>query len=125
MSELAPVMVLDADSGPQLQILVGDGSVRGAIWPGTGAQLRSMHHLQLHEGAHTIELRHDSDAAYAVLSGQGTVFEPPASEPSALREGSMFHVDAGTAYVISAGAGGIELVGGPAPADPALYGEVQ
>ena len=33
----------------------------------------------------------------------------------------MFHVDGGTAYLAQAGDEGMELIGGPSPADPALY----
>jgi hypothetical protein len=33
----------------------------------------------------------------------------------------MIHVDAGTQYVITSGDGGMDIVGGPSPADPALY----
>jgi hypothetical protein len=38
--------------------------------------------------------------------------------------GSMVYVERGTAYRFSAGAEGLELVGGPAPADHALYREL-
>ena len=61
------------------------------------------------------------DAVYYVIEGGGTVLEASAQEGRALRAGSMFHVDAGTAYAVRAADGGIELVGGPAPADDALY----
>lgn len=123
MTELAPVMVLDAAEGPELAIVVGEGVAQAAVWPGTGAQARSMHVLSLGPGAHTVELSHPADAVYAVLDGDGTVAEPPHGAPAELREGSMFHVDAGTPYVIAAGRAGLRLVGGPAPADPALYAE--
>jgi hypothetical protein len=123
VTELAPVMVLDAADGPELAIVVGDGFAQAAVWPGTGAQLRSMHVLGLGPGTRTVELSHPGDAVYAVLEGDGDVAEPPGGEPAALRRGSMFHVDGGTRYVITAGPGGLRLVGGPAPADPALYAE--
>lgn len=123
MTELAPVMVLDASDGPELEIIVGEGVAQAAVWPGNGARLRSMHRLSLGAGARTVELAHPGDAVYAVLGGEGRVTEPPRGEPAPLRPGSMFHVDGGTPYVITAGPGGLELVGGPAPADPALYGE--
>jgi quercetin dioxygenase-like cupin family protein len=114
-------MVLDAADGPELAIVVGDGVAQAAVWPGTGARSRSMHVLSLGAGARTVELSHPGDAVYAVLEGDGTVAEPPDGAPAELREGSMFHVDAGTSYVIAAGPNGLQLVGGPAPADPALY----
>jgi quercetin dioxygenase-like cupin family protein len=123
MTLLAPVMVLDAADGPELPIVVGDGVAQAAVWPGMGARLRSMHVLTLGAGARTVELSHPGDAVYAVLEGDGTVGEPPDGAAAELREGSMFHVDAGTPYVIAAGPDGLRLVGGPAPADPALYEE--
>jgi hypothetical protein len=33
----------------------------------------------------------------------------------------MVHVDAGTPYELVAGDEGMELIGGPCPADPSLY----
>jgi hypothetical protein len=33
----------------------------------------------------------------------------------------MFHVDRGTPYVVRAGVPGMQVIGGPAPADDALY----
>jgi quercetin dioxygenase-like cupin family protein len=118
------VLVVDAEAGPELPLVVGEGVARAVIWPGIGAQLRSMQTISLGAGSRTVELSHPSDAVYAVIAGDGEVAEPGGGEPAALRDGSMFHVDAGTAYVVSAGAGGMELVGGPSPADPALYRDV-
>ena len=119
--EAPGVQVLDARGGPSLPIVERGGSAMAVIWPGMGASLRSMHRLSLGAGGVTVELRHPSDAVYYVVSGSGEVAEGAEGEAEPLVEGSMVHVDAGTPYVLRGGPGGLEAVGGPAPADPALY----
>jgi quercetin dioxygenase-like cupin family protein len=79
-----------------------------------------MHRISLTPDAATATLRHPSDAVYYVLSGDGWIDAPDAM---ALIEGAMAHIDAGADYRLRAGSSGIELVGGPAPADPALYSD--
>jgi quercetin dioxygenase-like cupin family protein len=91
------------------------------VWPGTGARTRSLHHLWLSPGARTVALSHPSEAVYYVIEGAGSVLDRSTGEAQALRAGSMFHVDPETVYVAEAGGAGMELVGGPAPADPSLY----
>lgn len=61
------------------------------------------------------------EAVYYAVRGSGSVGEPGATPMDALVEGSMVHVDAGTAYVFRSGDEGLELIGGPCPADPELY----
>jgi len=108
------------DDGPALDLVDGDGSARAILWPGVGARLRAMHRIVLQPGARTREQRHPGDAVYTVLAGGGVVSDGGGAAQS-LRTGSMFHVDAGTAYVVVAGPSGVELLGGPAPVDDALY----
>jgi len=115
------VVVPGAGEGPQLGIVTGEGSARAVIWPGMGARLRSLHRISLGGDARTIELRHPSDAVYYVISGDGTAVDRTTGERNALAEGSMVHVDAGTRYELAAGGDGMELVGGPCPADASLY----
>lgn len=117
----AQVAILDGSDGPELAIVDGDGSAKAIVWPGMGAEARSLHHLWLRRGARTVELSHPGDAVYYVIAGDGAVADRSADERQPVRSGSMFHIDGGTAYVVEAGADGIELVGGPAPVDPALY----
>jgi quercetin dioxygenase-like cupin family protein len=121
MSAGAGIAILDAADGPPLAIVEGDGSAHAVVWPGSGAQLRSLARVRLGAGARTVALRHAGEAVYYVIDGAGSVAEPEAGEPRALVAGSMIHVDAGTQYVITAGDGGMDIVGGPSPADPALY----
>lgn len=120
-ASLGEVVVTGTGAGPALQIVAGEGSARAVVWPGMGAQLRSMHRISLARESRTIELMHSSDAVYYVISGGGDAVDRATGERGALVQGSMVHVDAGTPYELSAGADGMELVGGPCPADPSFY----
>jgi quercetin dioxygenase-like cupin family protein len=115
------IQIVDGATGPVLPIVEGDGEARAIIWPGLGARSRSLHRLSLGSGASTVRLKHPSDAVYYVIAGVGSVRDSEGGDSEQLRPGSMFHVDAGTAYVVTAADDGIELVGGPAPADDELY----
>jgi mannose-6-phosphate isomerase-like protein (cupin superfamily) len=61
------------------------------------------------------------EAVYYIIEGSGSVSDPSAVTDEDLIEGSMIFVEPNTPYVIRAGIGGIELMGGPCPPDPALY----
>jgi hypothetical protein len=37
----------------------------------------------------------------------------------------MFHIDGGTSYTVVAGEDGLQVVGGPAPADMAMYAHLE
>ncbi len=117
----ASVAVVDAESGPRLPIVEGGGAATAVIWPGMGAKMRSLNHIVLEPGSATTPLKHPMEAVYYAVRGSGSVGEPGASQTDALVEGSMVHVDGGTAYVFRSGDDGLELIGGPCPADPALY----
>jgi len=107
--------------GPQLDLVLGGGSARALVHPGVGATMRAMHHVVLDAESETVLLHHPSDAVYYVLSGEGWVIE--GAQELVLAEGAMVHIDAGTSHQLRAGSPGMTLVGGPAPVDPALYGE--
>jgi mannose-6-phosphate isomerase-like protein (cupin superfamily) len=98
-----------------LDIVEGAGTAHAIVWPGSGAADRAMHRIRLEPGASTVSLEHPGDAVYAVLHGEGLVGD------HALEAGSMVLVDGGTPYRFVAGDAGLDLVGGPAPVDPALY----
>ena len=119
------IAILDGAGGPELAIVEAGGEARAVVWPGVGADARSLHHVWLEAEGRTVELSHPSDAVYYVIAGDGSVEDPAGGEGHALRAGSMFHVDAGTAYRVMAGPEGMDLVGGPAPADPALYASLK
>jgi quercetin dioxygenase-like cupin family protein len=120
-NEVAEVVVVDADAGPDLDLVEGRGHARAAVWPGMGAKLRSMSRISLASGSRTAELRHPSEAVYYVISGGGATVDCDAGTEQELVAGSMVHVEAGTAYRLAGGPEGIEVVGGPSPADPDLY----
>ena len=114
------VFGLEPDS-PELPIVEGEGKAHAIIWPGVGAEIRSMHRFSLGAGARTIELRHPMEAVYYIISGSGSVSGPAERADESLVEGSMIFVEPSTAYVIQAGEGGIEVLGGPCPPDPSMY----
>jgi hypothetical protein len=122
MSSPREVRVLDAgETCPALPLVDGAGTARAVVWPGVGAQLRSMHRIRLAPAARTIPLSHPMEAVYYVMSGAGSVLDPDDPTPRPLAGGAMIHVEPGTGYVLAAGPEGIEILGGPCPADPALY----
>lgn len=124
MSAPREVRVLQGDHGPELPLVEGEGSARAVVWPGVGARLRSLQRIDLAAGSRTVCLKHPMEAVYYVVRGDGTVRDPDDGSSSPLVAGSMIHVEPGTAYVFQAGADGILLLGGPCPADPALYEQV-
>jgi quercetin dioxygenase-like cupin family protein len=120
--DVPQVRVLDGASGAELPIVASGGTARAIVWPGIGAELRSLHWIELEPRAETVEMTHSTDAVYYVVAGGGEAAADGSTER--LVEGSMVHVDAGTAYVLRAAEAGMEVVGGPAPADRALYESV-
>ena len=64
------------------------------------------------------------ESVYYVVSGAGDIVGDAVQESADLVEGSMVHIEAGTGYRFEAGAGGLELFGGPCPADPDLYAAI-
>lgn len=115
------VQVIRADGTcPMVPILDGPGEARAVIWPGTGARQRSLHRIVLEAGAATIRLQHPMEAAYYVVRGSGVVADDDGAAQD-LREGSMIHVNDGSAYRIRAGGEGMEVIGGPCPADERWY----
>jgi mannose-6-phosphate isomerase-like protein (cupin superfamily) len=110
-----------ADHGPALPIVEGEGSATPIVWPGVGAAFRTMHRIELAGSSRTLPLKHDMEAAYYVIRGDGAVRDADEDSSEPLVEGSMIFVEPGTTYLIEAGSAGILLIGGPCPADPALY----
>jgi quercetin dioxygenase-like cupin family protein len=115
------IQVVALEDGPALDIVDGEGRAHAVIWPGMGAQLRSIHRIVLSPGARTIPMRHPSEAVYYVIDGSGEVIDVGDGESQPLGPGSMAHIDADTSYRFGASTDGLSLVGGPSPADPALY----
>lgn len=124
MSREDEIQVIDLDQGPSLPILEGQGRAHAVVWPGMGAQLRSIHRIQLGPGSRTVEMRHPGEAVYYVVSGSGEACDLEADERQPLTPGAMAHIDESTTYVLRAGDQGLVVVGGPSPPDLALYQDV-
>jgi len=115
------VVVLDADVGPSLPIVEGDGTAHAIVWPGMGAEARSLHRIRLGVGARTIEMRHEGEAVYFVREGVAVVRDADAGETHEVRSGRMFFIDPGTRYAIHADGDRVDVLGGPSPPDRSLY----
>jgi quercetin dioxygenase-like cupin family protein len=116
------IQVIDADDrAVLLDIVAGNGQAWPVIWPKTGATLRSFHRISLAGGGATKSLNHPAEASYYVLGGKGQVRNADAAFD--LLEGSMIHIEPRTNYLFIAD-GGLELIGGPCPTDPAIYSGV-
>ncbi len=109
------------DARAPVRMIAGEGRAWAVIWPGMGAKCRSLHRISLACGGTSVPLRHPGEAVYYVLGGRGRV-EDAAGTAHPLIEGSMVHVAPRAGYHFQAGDAGLELIGGPCPADPALYG---
>jgi quercetin dioxygenase-like cupin family protein len=115
------IQVVALEEGPALDLVEGEGRAHAVIWPGMGAQLRSIQRIELSAGARTTVMQHPHEAVYYVIDGAGEVLETSSGEAQPLRPGSMAHIDLQTGYRFAAGEAGLSLVGGPSPPDPALY----
>jgi quercetin dioxygenase-like cupin family protein len=103
--------------------LGGRGEVRAIVWPGMGARHRSMHSVRLAPGETGDEWRHPGEAVYYVLRGSGWVEDRTTGGRSEVRAGLIVHVEAGTAYAVTAREP-LTCIGGPCPPEPALYAQV-
>jgi quercetin dioxygenase-like cupin family protein len=119
------VEVVSRSGGRPLAIVAGPGEARVVVGPHTGARHRSMCAIRLAPGAATVELRHPSEAVYYVERGTGRAVGVQGGEQLELKAGAMVHVAPGTPYVLEAGETELELLGGPAPPDPALHGRAE
>jgi quercetin dioxygenase-like cupin family protein len=123
------VRIIDARDGsahPVLPIVEDEqGEAHAIVWPGIGAKDRSLHRIRLAPGARTVELAHPSEAVYYVVEGGGEVTEGDGSAGQPIELGSMVHTGPGDSYRLVAGSEGMVAVGGPCPADPALYDHIE
>jgi uncharacterized RmlC-like cupin family protein len=116
------VQVIDsAGDLPTLPIVQGPGIARAVVWPGMGAQSRSMHRITLEPGGRTASLCHEGEAVYFVRAGEATVVDGDTPHPHVVAAGSMFFVEPNTPYAVLAGTNRVELIGGPSPPDTTLY----
>lgn len=107
---------------PEIKVVNGAGKAKVVMWPGTGAKHRTMHLIDLQDGAGTVPFQHGGESVYYVIAGRGAVRDLAADSETALDEGAMVHIEAGDRYAFRADAGtDLRLVGGPCPADTSLY----
>lgn len=107
--------------GPELPIVEHGGSARAVVWPGSGAQQRSMHLITLSAGGCTIDMTHGSECVYHVSMGDGIMIDVDGGKNHEVVTGSMLFIEPGTQYQFVAGETGALLLGGPCPPDPKLY----
>lgn len=117
----AALRVVKHGTGQELGLIDGAGSARAIVWPGMGAQYRTMHHITLGPHASTVDQEHPGEAVYAILDGTAAIRDLVAGETETLTTGAMVHLDAHTRYSFSAGEHGAVILGGPCPPDAALY----
>ena len=108
-----------SDERTPVRVVAAQGRAWAVISPRMGARCRSLHRVSLGPGGSTLPLRHPGEAVYYVLAGHGTAHEPRLAHRIA--EGSMVHIAPHAEYRFAAQHAGLELIGGPCPADPALY----
>lgn len=113
------VLRVDRDYVP----IAGCGEFRAVVWPGMGAQHRSLHYMRLEPGETTPTWRHPGEAVYYVVLGSGWFEDQNAGRRHEVHAGLIVHVEAGTSYAVTAREP-LTCVGGPCPPDPRLYAEV-
>ena len=119
-------VIASAAAWPEIPLVAGTGNGPVGLWPGNGAQFRTMQVIRLENGAATIALTHTADCVYYVAAGAGQVVDLATGEAADLTEGAMVHIDAGDAYKLrAADDGDLTVLGGPCPADPDLYSQIE
>jgi mannose-6-phosphate isomerase-like protein (cupin superfamily) len=118
------VQVIESTDGPTLPIVEGAGIARAVVWPGMGAESRTLHRITLEAGSRTVSMRHSGEAVYFVREGVATVVDSDTPHPHIVEPGSMFFVEPDTAYAVLASSERVELVGGPSPPDAELYRDI-
>jgi mannose-6-phosphate isomerase-like protein (cupin superfamily) len=120
------IQVVDAVHSQEIPIVDGIGNAKVVIWPGMGARYRTFQIINLGENSKTVQLCHPaSDAAYYVLKGQGRILDISTGQSQELGEGGMVHIDANDRYQFVASLSGMDLLGGPCPADASLYADLK
>lgn len=115
------VRVVKRGAGLALPLVAGEGSAVAIVWPGMGAQHRTIHRFNLGPLASTVPQQHAGEAVYAVLEGDATIVDLADGESRTLTVGAMIHLDPETRYNFRAGESGAVILGGPCPPDPGLY----
>ncbi len=124
MSRKRVKVIRASEPGPGLPVVETGGSAHAIVWPGSGAEQRSMHLITLDPGGRTVNLSHDSECVYHVSTGTGAMLDLDTGERCDAITGSMLLIEPGTNYQFTAGGDGAVLLGGPCPPDQALYGHL-
>ena len=123
VSAASGVVVFRRGAGHRpLAIVETGGTAVAIVWPGSGAEWRSLHRIELESGGRTVVLRHPAEAVYYLKSGTVEITDAGGGEGLALATGSMVHIGPEQPYRFQA-TSAAELIGGACPPDPALYGE--
>jgi mannose-6-phosphate isomerase-like protein (cupin superfamily) len=107
--------------GPPMDIVRGGATCRAIVWPGNGGYERSLHYFAMPQGSSTVELVHRSEAVYYVAEGSVLVSDLTDAKSREVGVGGMFHIEIGTQYLFVAEQENTVVLGGPCPADIALY----
>ena len=107
--------------GPPMDIVYGGATCRAIVWPGNGGNERSLHYFAMPQGSSTVELVHGSEAVYYVAEGSVLVSDLTDEDSRVVGVGGMFHIQIGTHYLFAAEQEHTVVLGGPCPADIALY----
>lgn len=118
---MTAVQIVSPDRARPLPLVDGDGEAVALVWPGMGAEHRSMHRFRLGALARTSTQYHAGEAVYYVAEGSAQV-RGGDQRPHSLQTGAMVHIAPRTTYRFEAGDIGAVLFGGPCPPDPSLYG---
>lgn len=119
------VRVLPDDPAVMPLPLVEEGGRAWAVaWPGVGAHLRSMHRFSLESGGRSHRMAHPMEAVYYVISGKVALEGGVVRGEATVGPGTMVLVSPGTPYRFVGLESGVEIVGGPCPADPGVYSDL-
>jgi quercetin dioxygenase-like cupin family protein len=83
-----------------------------------------MHRISLDADGATVPLQHPMESVYYVIDGAAVASDLESAATHELRAGSMILIDPNTPYVLTAAGSGAQIVGGPCPPDPGLYGHL-
>lgn len=116
------IQVRPVADAPAMPLAEGGGVARALIWPGMGSRYRTFHHFLLYRDQRSvIHCHRGAEAVYYVIAGSGWVEDLDLQERQPVAAGQMFHITPGTRYRMVP-KGSIELIGGPCPPDPHIYG---
>ena len=118
------IKVLDPEKNFKLlPYTEGKGVAKAIIWPGMGAKLGSMHYFVMAPGARNVPHKHpEAEDMFYVVQGQGVVIDFDQGKEYPFKKGDFVFIPAGITHAVrSDGPEDFISVGGPSPADEAMY----